>query len=157
MSEERAKRLSQIFDPLSKLTEMTKINIQSVSTPTSPMLMPRKPKDVPPVPPPRFVYYLLRLYLLFVPVLKLFFFIFRPSQMAFRTAPASASTSGSASPEGDVNWQDKCLALQLELHRSRAQSIRARDMLREKVRISMMFFKYSMPTMYNMNNLMRLN
>lgn len=32
-----------------------------------------------------------------------------------------------------ASWQEKCLALQLELHRSRAQSTRVRDMLRDKV------------------------
>lgn len=33
-----------------------------------------------------------------------------------------------------ASWQERCLALQLELHRSRTQSTRVRDMLRDKVR-----------------------
>lgn len=32
-----------------------------------------------------------------------------------------------------INWQERCLELQLELHRSRNQAGRVRDMLREKV------------------------
>lgn len=34
---------------------------------------------------------------------------------------------------GGVNWQERCLELQLELHRSRHQATRVRDMLRDKV------------------------
>uniref|UniRef100_A0A182YNY9 Uncharacterized protein n=1 Tax=Anopheles stephensi TaxID=30069 RepID=A0A182YNY9_ANOST len=33
----------------------------------------------------------------------------------------------------EINWQERCLELQLELHRSRNQAGRVRDMLREKV------------------------
>lgn len=33
----------------------------------------------------------------------------------------------------EINWQERCLELQLELHRSKNQSGRIRDMLREKV------------------------
>lgn len=33
----------------------------------------------------------------------------------------------------ELNWQERCLELQLELHRSRSQATRVRDMLREKV------------------------
>ena len=32
-----------------------------------------------------------------------------------------------------INWQERCLELQLELHRSKNQAGRIRDMLREKV------------------------
>ncbi|EDV99566.1 GH12420 [Drosophila grimshawi] len=39
---------------------------------------------------------------------------------------------GQALPE--INWQERCLELQLELHRSKNQAGRIRDMLREKVR-----------------------
>lgn len=44
-------------------------------------------------------------------------------------------------PQGEVpeiNWQERCLELQLELHRSRSQSERIRGMLRDKV--SLIFF-----------------
>uniref|UniRef100_A0A182VR11 Uncharacterized protein n=1 Tax=Anopheles minimus TaxID=112268 RepID=A0A182VR11_9DIPT len=34
----------------------------------------------------------------------------------------------------EINWQERCLELQLELHRSRNQAGRVRDMLREKVK-----------------------
>lgn len=33
----------------------------------------------------------------------------------------------------EINWQERCLELQLELHRSRNQAGRVRDMLKEKV------------------------
>lgn len=33
----------------------------------------------------------------------------------------------------EINWQERCLELQLELHRSRNQAGRIRDMLKEKV------------------------
>uniref|UniRef100_A0A2M4CJB4 Putative agap001934-pa-like protein n=1 Tax=Anopheles darlingi TaxID=43151 RepID=A0A2M4CJB4_ANODA len=35
----------------------------------------------------------------------------------------------------EINWQERCLELQLELHRSRNQAGRVRDMLREKVSV----------------------
>jgi hypothetical protein len=38
-----------------------------------------------------------------------------------------------ASAAGGINWQERCLELQLELHRFRHQAGRVRDMLREKV------------------------
>lgn len=34
----------------------------------------------------------------------------------------------------EINWQERCLELQLELHRSKSQAGRIRDMLRDKVR-----------------------
>lgn len=33
----------------------------------------------------------------------------------------------------EINWQERCLELQLELHRSKSQASRIRDMLRDKV------------------------
>lgn len=33
----------------------------------------------------------------------------------------------------EINWQERCLELQLELHRSRTHAGRVRDMLKEKV------------------------
>lgn len=36
----------------------------------------------------------------------------------------------------EINWQERCLELQLELHRSKNQSGRIRDMLRDKVSTS---------------------
>ncbi|XP_037824350.1 G-box-binding factor-like [Lucilia sericata] len=38
-----------------------------------------------------------------------------------------------AQPVPEINWQERCLELQLELHRSKNQAGRIRDMLREKV------------------------
>lgn len=47
------------------------------------------------------------------------------------SGPSLNCDSGGSS--GGINWQERCLELQLELHRSRAQATRTRDMLREKV------------------------
>ncbi|XP_054727380.1 transcription factor btd-like [Anastrepha obliqua] len=38
-----------------------------------------------------------------------------------------------AQPVPEINWQERCLELQLELHRSKNQAGRIRDMLREKI------------------------
>lgn len=90
------RRLSQIFDPLSRLSELTRA---SHSTPSSPRLLPRRNRD----------------------------------------GGSSSAVAGfdsldpGCSANGTVNWQERCLELQLELHRSRAQATRTRDMLREKV------------------------
>lgn len=46
---------------------------------------------------------------------------------------ASKSLDGYSSAVEELNWQERCLELQLELHRSRSQATRVRDMLREKV------------------------
>uniref|UniRef100_A0A182QI07 Uncharacterized protein n=1 Tax=Anopheles farauti TaxID=69004 RepID=A0A182QI07_9DIPT len=40
--------------------------------------------------------------------------------------------SGYMHHQPEINWQERCLELQLELHRSRNQAGRVRDMLREK-------------------------
>ncbi|PZC82132.1 hypothetical protein B5X24_HaOG210940, partial [Helicoverpa armigera] len=42
-----------------------------------------------------------------------------------------------AAEVGSINWQERCLELQLELHRSRHQATRVRDMLRDKVKSPM--------------------
>lgn len=42
-------------------------------------------------------------------------------------------------PIPEINWQERCLELQLELHRSKNQSERIRGMLRDKVRWQMFF------------------
>lgn len=97
MSDESAKnprRLSQIFDPLSRLSELTRA---SHSTPSSPRLLPRRNRDAN-----------------------------STTVAGFDPLDPGCSTNG-------VNWQERCLELQLELHRSRAQATRTRDMLREKV------------------------
>lgn len=39
----------------------------------------------------------------------------------------------------EINWQERCLELQLELHRSKNQSERIRGMLRDKVRATFIF------------------
>ncbi|KAL0828951.1 hypothetical protein ABMA28_003843, partial [Loxostege sticticalis] len=50
MSEERSRRLSQIFDPLARFTDHSGAG-HSASTPNSPRLMPRRSRDPPPPPP----------------------------------------------------------------------------------------------------------
>lgn len=49
------------------------------------------------------------------------------------TYGSSKSFDGYSSTVEELNWQERCLELQLELHRSRSQATRVRDMLREKV------------------------
>lgn len=46
---------------------------------------------------------------------------------------SSKSFDGYSGTVEELNWQERCLELQLELHRSRSQATRVRDMLREKV------------------------
>ncbi|XP_035729836.1 uncharacterized protein CG43867-like isoform X2 [Vespa mandarinia] len=46
---------------------------------------------------------------------------------------SSKSFDGYSSTAEELNWQERCLELQLELHRSRSQATRVRDMLREKL------------------------
>ncbi|XP_032686467.1 uncharacterized protein LOC116851284 isoform X2 [Odontomachus brunneus] len=45
----------------------------------------------------------------------------------------SKSFDGYTTTVEELNWQERCLELQLELHRSRSQATRVRDMLREKI------------------------
>lgn len=66
-------------------------------------------------------------------------FDFRPFAHSSRLDPLEYELA--AADIGSVNWQERCLELQLELHRSRHQATRVRDMLRDKVRI--MKFTYS--------------
>lgn len=40
----------------------------------------------------------------------------------------------------EINWQERCLELQLELHRSKSQAGRIRDMLGDKVSVSLVVF-----------------
>jgi hypothetical protein len=46
---------------------------------------------------------------------------------------SSKSFDGYSNTVEELNWQERCLELQLELHRSRNKASRVRDMLREKV------------------------
>ncbi|XP_043285155.1 uncharacterized protein CG43867 isoform X3 [Venturia canescens] len=46
---------------------------------------------------------------------------------------SSKSFDGYSTTVEELNWQERCLELQLELHRSRSQATRVRDMLREKL------------------------
>lgn len=48
----------------------------------------------------------------------------------------SKSFDGYTTTVEELNWQERCLELQLELHRSRSQATRVRDMLREKVSLN---------------------
>ncbi|XP_026313740.1 uncharacterized protein CG43867 isoform X4 [Hyposmocoma kahamanoa] len=102
--EERSRRLSQIFDPLSRFTDHAAGH--SASTPNSPRLMPRRSREPPPPPP-------------------------RPIAQASRLDPLEYELA--AADLGSINWQERCLELQLELHRSRHQATRVRDMLRDKL------------------------
>lgn len=92
------RRLSQIFDPLSRLSELTRA---SHSTPSSPRLLPRRNRDA--------------------------------SSSSGVVAGFDSLDPGCSTNGTTVNWQERCLELQLELHRSRTQATRTRDMLREKV------------------------
>lgn len=105
-----ARRLSQIFDPLSRLTEYTHPQL-SHSTPGSPRLLPRRaraPQQTPPQPPPR-------------------------PHAALDSLDQECHLAWHQDSASHVNWQERCLELQLELHRSRSQATRVRDMLRDKV------------------------
>ncbi|XP_026731002.1 pleckstrin homology domain-containing family H member 1-like, partial [Trichoplusia ni] len=104
MSEERSRRLSQIFDPLARFTDHSGAG-HSASTPNSPRLLPRRSRDPPPPPP-------------------------RPIAHSSRLDPLEYEL---AAEVGSINWQERCLELQLELHRSRHQATRVRDMLRDKL------------------------
>ncbi|XP_017775898.1 PREDICTED: uncharacterized protein CG43867 isoform X3 [Nicrophorus vespilloides] len=99
------RRLSQIFDPLSRLSELTR---ESRSTPTSPRLLPRRARDPNATSS-------------------------QQSQMQPLASFDSLMDPGGHHSSAGVNWQEKCLELQLELHRSRTQATRTRDMLREKL------------------------
>ncbi|XP_075976904.1 uncharacterized protein CG43867 isoform X6 [Anticarsia gemmatalis] len=103
MSEERSRRLSQIFDPLARFTDHSGAG-HSASTPNSPRLLPRRSRDPPPPPP-------------------------RPIAHSSRLDPLEYELA----EVGSINWQERCLELQLELHRSRHQATRVRDMLRDKL------------------------
>jgi len=136
-----ARRLSQLFDPLSRMSEFTCSTPPPSSAPASPRLLPRRSRlhlhacsaSPPPPPPPR---------------------PHASSSSAAATVTPSASylfdlmdvePSLSFPPQyhhwgedvsataGGINWQERCLELQLELHRFRHQAGRVRDMLREKV------------------------
>ncbi|XP_029045588.1 uncharacterized protein CG43867 isoform X9 [Osmia bicornis bicornis] len=59
-----------------------------------------------------------------------------PKKEKLESRPAygsSKSFDGYSSAVEELNWQERCLELQLELHRSRSQATRVRDMLREKL------------------------
>lgn len=105
-----ARRLSQIFDPLSRLTEYTHPQL-SHSTPGSPRLLPRRARvtqPIPPQPPPR-------------------------PHAVLDSLDQECHLVWHPDTSSHVNWQERCLELQLELHRSRSQATRVRDMLRDKV------------------------
>ncbi|KAJ8688195.1 hypothetical protein QAD02_023990 [Eretmocerus hayati] len=51
----------------------------------------------------------------------------------FGATTSGKSFDGYSNAVEELNWQERCLELQLELHRSRNQASRVRDMLREKV------------------------
>ncbi|CAH0561141.1 unnamed protein product [Brassicogethes aeneus] len=97
---EDQRRLSQVFDPITRLGELARM---SQSTPSSPRLLPRRNREV------------------------------QPPLAAFEGLEQGGPSGSYSGEAGNVNWQERCLELQLELHRSRAQATRTRDMLREKL------------------------
>lgn len=109
----QGRRLSQIFDPLSRLSDFTPP--MSNSVPGSPRLMPRRRGQQAPVPPPR-------------------------AHTALDALDQECLAWHQESSGRQVNWQERCLELQLELHRSRTQATRVRDMLRDKV--GFFYFSY---------------
>ncbi|XP_066150392.1 uncharacterized protein CG43867 isoform X4 [Euwallacea fornicatus] len=99
------KRHSGGYDPLTRLGEITRL---SQSTPSSPRLLPRRVRD------------------------------------STGSSGVSSSvlrsdvlldelTAGPSDAAGEINWKERCLKLQFELHRNRTQATRTRDMLREKL------------------------
>ncbi|XP_018336749.1 uncharacterized protein LOC108745145 isoform X2 [Agrilus planipennis] len=106
----KPRRLSQIFDPLTRLHELTR---ETRSTPSSPRLLPRRkgseqPKQQGPIVQPFAAYEML-------------------------DGSSGLHRHHYEPNQEPINWQERCLELQLELHRSRTQATRTRDMLREKV------------------------
>ncbi|GJQ77393.1 hypothetical protein Trydic_g20795 [Trypoxylus dichotomus] len=93
------RRLSQIFDPLSRLSELTR---ESRSTPSSPRLLPRRPRES------------------------------SSGTLPPYDSLDRGTGSDLLLGHNGINWQERCFELQLELQRSRAQATRTRDMLREK-------------------------
>lgn len=100
------RRLSQIFDPLSRLSELTR---ESRSTPSSPRLLPRRPRES------------------------------NSSTLPTYDSPDRGAGSEILLGHNGINWQERCFELQLELQRSRAQATRTRDMLREKVSVNIYY------------------
>ncbi|XP_058805864.1 uncharacterized protein CG43867 isoform X3 [Phymastichus coffea] len=56
-----------------------------------------------------------------------------PAQCKPTFVASAKGCDGYANTVEELNWQERCLELQLELHRSRNQASRVRDMLREKL------------------------
>ncbi|XP_044728527.1 uncharacterized protein CG43867 isoform X4 [Chrysoperla carnea] len=154
-----ARRLSQIFDPLSRLTEYTHpgspgatglrsqtpgghhVVTSSHSTPSSPRLLPRRSRLNQTLGGSASVSTRANINNLV-----------QTSSSSSASGGASSSSgmhyyspqhhhhdmlldseSSSWSSDSGVNWQERCLELQLELHRSRNQATRVRDMLRDKL------------------------
>lgn len=111
-SSSKPRRLSQVFDPLSRLNELTR---ESRSTPSSPRLLPRRAAR-------------------------------ETNSSSGLTPPLATFEVLDSGPgrcdDSSVNWQEKCLELQMELHRSRTQATRTRDMLRDKVSLNFCPLKY---------------
>lgn len=108
--------VTRFFAAVFKLVSICKIRFNfrlSHSTPSSPRLLPRRVRDVAPPPPPP------------APLAA-----FDVLEAARRDIEGISEGPSSSTP---VNWKEKCLELQLELHRSRSQATRTRDMLRDKV------------------------
>ena len=119
---------SSAMTPLANPSQSVRLMIGSRSTPNSPRLMPKRQRAPPAIPQ-------------------------RPSA-ALIASPALAALDSEAPwphfssltdhldvrqvnnyTQGlpEINWQERCLELQLELHRTKSQASRIRDMLRDKV------------------------
>ncbi|XP_048526444.1 uncharacterized protein CG43867 isoform X5 [Dendroctonus ponderosae] len=108
MAQDQSKRHSGGFDPLARLGEITRL---SQSTPSSPRLLPRRTRGITGASA-------------------------HASASGSVPRPDSVHTFESGSSDataGEVDWKQRCLELQLELHRTKAQSTRTRDMLRDKL------------------------
>lgn len=110
--------------------QSSRIVMGSRSTPNSPRMLPKNNQRTPPAIPQR-------------PNAAL---IASPGMVVGMDADAQWSHFSSLTDHLDVhqlnnysqglpeiNWQERCLELQLELHRTKSQSGRIRDMLRDKV------------------------
>lgn len=89
----------------------------SQSTPSSPRLLPRRVRDLPDCSGS---------------AVSVSGSSVRGAECLDVTTTFGASTSSSLQP-AEINWKERCLELQMELHRNRTQATRTRDMLREKV------------------------
>lgn len=114
-------------------TSSTHIIMGSRSTPNSPRLMPKVQRLPPPAVPQR-----PSAALIASPALVAMDVHF--SSLTDHLDVRQVNNYNQGIPE--INWQERCLELQLELHRSKSQSSRIRDMLRDKVSTKLISYSY---------------